>query len=95
MGIPEDLGLEVGDLVRVRKGDIVYEGIVMPKHSYSAPDILVIKLGSGYNIGVRIDSSTYIEVISRRKPGDQRQRMISPTPKGSGSSVKVIGTGVR
>jgi glutamyl-tRNA(Gln) amidotransferase subunit D len=93
MGIPEDLGLEVGDLVRVRKGDIVYEGIVMPKHSYSAPDILVIKLGSGYNIGVRIDSSTYIEVISRRKPGDQRQRTVSPTPKGSGSSVKVIGTG--
>jgi len=92
MKIPEDLGIEVGDLVRVRKGDIVYEGIAMPKHSYSAPDMLVIKLGSGYNIGVKIDSTASVEVI-RRRTEPQKQREISAKPVGSGPAIKIIGTG--
>ncbi len=74
MKIPEDLGIEVGDLVRVRKGDIVYEGIAMPKHSYSAPDMLAIKLGSGYNIRVKIDSTASVEVIRRRTVRRSRGR---------------------
>ena len=90
--IPEDLGLEVGDLVRVRKGGIVYEGIVMPKHAYSAPDVLVIKLGSGYNIGIKVDSGTSVEVIERRHRGIAAGTG-SAGSRGSGPLVKVIGTG--
>ncbi len=92
MVTPEDLGVGVGDVVRIRKRDLVIQGIVMPKHIYSAPEILVIKLESGYNIGVLIDSGTSIEIIGKR-PIDQKSIEISRGAVGSGPLVKIIGTG--
>ncbi len=56
--------LEEGDYIRVRKKTdrdvVVYEGIVMPTASRN----IVIKLDSGYNIGIRPESVTF-EVISK------------------------------
>jgi len=89
------LGLEevgVGDLVRIRKGGVIYEGIVMPKHSYSGEDIVVIKLESGYNIGLKIDNETHIEVI-RKRAVEQVRRVSSQGSRGFGDPVKVIATG--
>lgn len=89
MGLEE---VEVGDLVRIRKGGVIYEGIVMPKHAYSGEDIVVIKLESGYNIGLKIDSETSIEVI-RKGAVKQVQRISSKGARGSGEPIKVIATG--
>ncbi|RLG80516.1 MAG: Glu-tRNA(Gln) amidotransferase GatDE subunit D, partial [Thermoprotei archaeon] len=44
--------VEYGDLVRVIKGSEVIEGIVLPSTEFSSEDIIVLKLPSGYNIGV-------------------------------------------
>lgn len=44
--------VEHGDLVRVIKGSEVIEGIVLPSTEFSSEDIIVLKLPSGYNIGV-------------------------------------------
>lgn len=88
----EELGLEVGDLVRVRKGERVFEGVVMPKHAYSDPEILVIKLESGYNVGILVDRETLVEVLRRRRapaPGEEAQR---PPSRGL-PRVFVLGTG--
>ena len=58
------LDFEEGDRIRIRKetdsGVAVYEGIFMPTASRN----LVIKLDSGYNVGIRPEN-VEIEVVSR------------------------------
>ena len=56
-------GAEIGDVVRITKDDVVYEGILIPRSEYGDERHIVIKLRSGYNIGVRITSTTKIEKI--------------------------------
>lgn len=43
-------GIEIGDKIKIQKEGEIYEGILMPRAGES--DDLVIKLDSGYNIGV-------------------------------------------
>ncbi len=63
-----------GDRIRIKKksdsGVVVYEGVVMPTASRN----VVIKLDSGYNIGIR-QENTEIEVISRAEAlkGERRE----------------------
>jgi glutamyl-tRNA(Gln) amidotransferase subunit D len=66
---------EVGDKVRVAKGFIHYEGIVMP----SQTSCTVLKLKNGYNIGLRVDPQTMITV----KPKEEKkyQELISHPSK--------------
>ncbi|MCK4399050.1 MAG: Glu-tRNA(Gln) amidotransferase subunit GatD [Methanophagales archaeon] len=60
----QKLGFVEGDRIRIKKktdsGVVVYEGIVMPTASRN----IVIKLDSGYNIGIRPEN-VEIEVISK------------------------------
>ena len=49
-------GVNIGDYVEVYLMDgIKYKGIIMPKHEFSKPEILVLKLDNGYNIGIDIN----------------------------------------
>lgn len=54
---------EIGDLVQVTKNGETYEGILIPRTEYGDKKHVVIKLRSGYNIGIRITSTTRIEKI--------------------------------
>ncbi|MHC1599781.1 MAG: Glu-tRNA(Gln) amidotransferase subunit GatD [Candidatus Methanospirareceae archaeon] len=60
----QKLGFGEGDRIRIKKetdsGVVVYEGIVMPTASRN----IVIKLDSGYNVGIRPENAE-IEVIAR------------------------------
>ena len=44
----------VGDSVKIL-GDITYSGIVMPRYEHSDDKHIVLKLKSGYNIGLEIN----------------------------------------
>jgi glutamyl-tRNA(Gln) amidotransferase subunit D len=59
-----------GDTVRVSTGEREHVGILMPHHEFSHPDIIVIKLRSGYNIGVRVDegSQLLLEAKAQGRP---------------------------
>ena len=67
--------LREGDRIRIRKGSesgvVVYEGVVMP----TATRNIVIKLDSGYNIGIRPDN-VEIEVISRLGGVKERRKEV-------------------
>jgi glutamyl-tRNA(Gln) amidotransferase subunit D len=54
---------EIGDRIRVSNKGRVYEGILIPRSEYGDEKHVVIKLKSGYNIGVRVDAHTVIEKI--------------------------------
>lgn len=57
----ERLGAEAGDLLRIEKDGEIYEGILMPRSELGDDKHIVIKIRSGYNIGIRITPETRIE----------------------------------
>lgn len=51
----------VGDILRVTKDNETYEGILIPRSEYSDDKHIVIKLKTGYNIGINVTAATKIE----------------------------------
>lgn len=86
-------GAEIGDEVVVERPDgSRFRGLLMFKGELSAENIIVIKLSSGYNIGVAVDPSCRItRVAPGRKPAFTRPQ--PPPAKGDLPIVKIIGTG--
>ena len=56
------MGIDVGSRIAVQKGEQRWQGILMPKAA-GDPAALVIKLDSGYNIGVGFDKNAKIEKL--------------------------------
>ncbi|NWF87622.1 Glu-tRNA(Gln) amidotransferase subunit GatD [Candidatus Bathyarchaeota archaeon] len=56
---------EIGDIIRITNNSEAYEGILIPRSEYGDERHIILKLKSGYNIGVRITSSTKIEKIGK------------------------------
>jgi glutamyl-tRNA(Gln) amidotransferase subunit D len=54
---------EIGDILRITKGNETYEGILIPRSEYGDDKHLVIKLKNGYNTGIRINQETKIQKI--------------------------------
>ncbi len=58
-------GCEVGDVVRVAGGGKTYEGILIPRSEYGDSSHIVIKMKSGYNIGIRLSADLIIEKVGK------------------------------
>ena len=54
--------IAVGDTVKL-VGDLTYSGIIMPRYEHSDDKHIVLKLGSGYNVGLEIDKLEKIEKL--------------------------------
>jgi glutamyl-tRNA(Gln) amidotransferase subunit D len=54
---------EIGDKIRVTRNGEVYEGILIPRSIYADNKHIVIKLKSGYNVGIRLTPKAKIERI--------------------------------
>lgn len=59
------LGAVEGTRLRVEKEGRTFEGTLMPHHEFSSPDVLIVKVKSGYNVGVKITPETAIEVLDQ------------------------------
>lgn len=66
----EDEGVEVGDRIKVVKGNEEYEGILMPRTELGDGKNLVLKLDSGYNIGIEFSEEVEVEKL---ESGDGRE----------------------
>lgn len=84
-------GARVGDRVRIVKGERSYEGVLMPRSELGDDRHVVIKLDSGYNIGVEI-SGARVERLAHAEPGKQAA---FPEPEFSPDKpeVAILGTG--
>ncbi|TRO51194.1 Glu-tRNA(Gln) amidotransferase subunit GatD [Candidatus Bathyarchaeota archaeon] len=58
-------GCKVGDAIRVTSKEKKYEGILIPRSETRDNKYVVIKLKSGYNVGVRITLDVKIEKIGK------------------------------
>ena len=61
--------IHVGDSVKIL-ADLTYSGIVMPRYEHSDDKHLVLKLKSGYNIGLEIEK---IEKIEKKTEENKKQ----------------------
>jgi glutamyl-tRNA(Gln) amidotransferase subunit D len=54
---------EVGDIIRIVQDGETYEGMLIPRSEYGDDKHIVVKLKTGYNIGIRITQTTRIEKV--------------------------------
>jgi len=85
------LNLEPYDRVRIIKGSLIYEGVLMPKTEILGDDFVIIKMDNGYNIGFRL-ADVKVELASKRSQHFIEGR--EPLPLKAGlPKVSVLGTG--
>ncbi len=58
-------GCQVGDVIRVTAGGKSYEGILIPRSEAGDAAHVVVKLKSGYNVGVQVTPDVKIEKIGK------------------------------
>lgn len=87
----ESIGAVEGTRLSVVRDGRTYTGTLMPHHEFSAPDVLIIKMKSGYNVGVRITDSTEVSVI---EPAVERSKKETGVEFKKGlPKLVLIGTG--
>lgn len=86
-----DAGAEEGCMLNVKVGEKDYRGVLMPHHEFSGHDILILKVKSGYNIGIRLDENSTIAVESR--PVERVKPEAHEGPKEGLKTIVLIGTG--
>jgi len=57
------VGAEIGDVIRVTKNGETYEGILIPRSEYGDEKHIIMKLKSGYNVGINITPKTQIKKV--------------------------------
>jgi len=69
---------EVGDIIRITSKGKTYEGILIPRSELGEATVVIIKIKSGYNIGLRI---TPQEKIEKAGKGTKPAFAAPPLPK--------------
>jgi len=84
---------DVGDWVRVEKRGRVYEGVLMPRTELGDPEHLVIKLSSGYNVGVKISKGVRVKKLGAGKPPRVEIPPLEVKPDPKKPDITIVGTG--
>ncbi|MCQ2052829.1 MAG: Glu-tRNA(Gln) amidotransferase subunit GatD [archaeon] len=61
----ETLGAEDGCKLSIEANGKTHIGTMIHHHKFSAPDIVILKLKNGYNIGIRITDHTVIKMLEK------------------------------
>ncbi len=56
---------DVGDIIRVTSKGKTYEGILIPRAELGEGTAVIVKIKSGYNIGIRVTSDVKIEKVGK------------------------------
>jgi glutamyl-tRNA(Gln) amidotransferase subunit D len=91
LSLLQRIGAVEGDLLEVAVDGRKYSGVLMPHHEFSHPDVMILKLKNGYNVGVMVTPSADVKVVAKRESQER-----APRPMGDGKGlpqVSVLGTG--
>ena len=94
----ESIGAEPGDRIRVFAIDgAVIEGVILPRYELGDSNVLVVKLGSGYNVGIHVNRIRKVEILgkaTKRGPIGAPVSLLEETPSPpQGILVSILGTG--
>jgi glutamyl-tRNA(Gln) amidotransferase subunit D len=88
----KEAGAEIGDIIRVSKKGGTYEGVLIPRSEFGDDEYIVIKLNSGYNIGIQVTPETKVEKIGTgAKPTFSKPPL--PKQKPNFPKVSILSTG--
>ncbi len=85
--------VEVGDRVRVEKAGSVYEGVLMPRAELGDPNHIVLKLASGYNIGIKLGRGIKLVGLEKGKSPSLGIPPLKIKRDPSKPDVSIVGTG--
>jgi glutamyl-tRNA(Gln) amidotransferase subunit D len=72
--------IEVGDLVKITS-ELTFSGILMPRYESGDESHIVLKLKSGYNIGIEFEKIEKIEKTGERKSRKENSKIIEKDKK--------------
>ena len=89
-------GAKIGDRIRIElkreTRQEVVEGLLIPRFRTRRDEYVVVKLKTGYNVGVKIDSTTKISIVG--KGAEPHFTRPAPPPRTAGlPKVSIISTG--
>lgn len=88
----KELGIEIGDRVKVKSKGEAYEGILMPKQELGDPNAIVVKLSNGYSVGLNFEGVELEKLEGHKKIGfkssEEKIRHVAGKP-----IVSIISTG--
>jgi glutamyl-tRNA(Gln) amidotransferase subunit D len=82
-----EAGCEVGDVIRITDKERIFEGILIPRSETTTNDHIVVKLKSGYNVGIKITQYTAIERVGK---GTKPRFATPPIPQQNPDLPKVV-----
>lgn len=88
----ETSNITVGDTIKVTKPGITHKGMLLEKPDYSNENTIILKLNSGYNIGIDIKNAKIEKISTGEKPKielDPVDKEISPNKQ----NLSILSTG--
>jgi len=92
LGVMQRFGVGVWHEVRVETSEGVFEGLLLPRSETADADHIVLKLTTGYNIGIRHDRIVSMEQIGYRQAHYKIPEQEFPVSEDK-PRVKLLGTG--
>ena len=88
----DSFGLSIGDVIKVTKNDVCYEGILLDRADDPDDKHIVLKLDSGYNIGVDVNRAS-AELINKGNIPKMKQQPLDIKKDMEKSDISIISTG--
>lgn len=88
----EKFGISVWDDVILTAGSNTFKGVVLPRSETADAEHIVVKLATGYNIGISASKVTGVEILGSRKAVYQIPEQEFPFDPAH-PNVKLLGTG--
>ena len=88
----EKNNIEIWDIVQIKTTKTNYEGIILPRSEYSAPNFINLKLKNNYNIGIKVSEVQEIKKIGKREASYKIPEKKFPKNKNL-PNVTLLGTG--
>ncbi|MGE5533769.1 MAG: Glu-tRNA(Gln) amidotransferase subunit GatD [Bacillota bacterium] len=58
-------GCDIGDIIKVTSKGKVYEGILIPRSELGEGTVIIVKMKSGYNVGIKVIEDVTVEKIGK------------------------------
>ncbi len=84
--------IKYGDKIKIKKSGLELEGIILPK-SAGDSNIILIKLSSGYNTGIKINTENEIEKVESGKIKSLRPKVGSLKVDKQKPTISILGCG--
>ncbi|MEM5766458.1 MAG: Glu-tRNA(Gln) amidotransferase subunit GatD [Candidatus Aenigmatarchaeota archaeon] len=93
LSLLESKRISIGDRVRVTKCTTSYEGLLMPRIALGDPNVLVIKLDNGYNIGIKFEKGVQLKLLKKGIPIKFKPAKFKPKIDKIKPKVSILGCG--